>query len=121
MFCRFLSTNTTAMNSDATINSVKITSEGNSGALGVDEGDVEVCVEVEDVGAGVGLKGVAVMVNVCVLLQSLVSPVKTYGYNSNWFVALGLQQLEAAELMLKVFQGKEVKWYVTKIELTLNS
>jgi hypothetical protein len=32
-----------------------------------------------------------------------------------------LQQLEAAELMLKVFQGKEVKWYITKIELTLNS
>ncbi|MGD0644658.1 MAG: hypothetical protein ABSA75_07115 [Candidatus Bathyarchaeia archaeon] len=30
------------------------------------------------------------------------------------------QQLEAAELMLKVFQGKEVKRYVTKIELTLN-
>jgi hypothetical protein len=31
------------------------------------------------------------------------------------------QQLQAAELMLKVFQGNEVKRYVTKIELTLNS
>ena len=30
------------------------------------------------------------IVTICVSPQSLVSPVNTYGYISNWFVALGL-------------------------------
>ena len=46
--------------------------------VGVDDEGIDV--EVEDDGVGVGLKGMfAGMVTVCVLLQSLVSPLNTQG------------------------------------------